>query len=292
MRFIRLITAVLFIAALCSAAAAQAGLTVKVGDVTAAHRQLTEVPIKVVGASNLGSLHIELVYDPAVLDPLEVKAGALAVGAMKQENLDTPGRVVIGLISAQGINGDGPVAVVSFDVLGDQGDTSPLTLQNVQASDASTLAMLPTTLQSGTFTVGAGGGGTSVLLVGVFAVILLGAVLIIWQVGKGRSAPAAVSSAAAGGRLWVTQGSASPATLSLNKPVVVLGREQGNDLVVHDDLASRQHAQIRQEGQGWVLYDLNSTNGTFVNGQQIAGPHVLRPGDRLGIGNVELAFGE
>jgi hypothetical protein len=147
-------------------------------------------------------------------------------------------------------------------------------------------------VEGGTFTVGAAGGGTSALLIGLFAALLLGAVVIVWQVTKGRGAVAPAAAGAAGGRLWVTQGSASPATLALSKPVIVLGREQGNDLVVHDDQASRQHAQIRQEERGWVLYDLNSTNGTLLNGQRVDEPRVLRQGDRIGIGSAELAFGE
>jgi len=275
----------------CGTAAAQGALTVKVGDITGPHRQRTEVPIEVVGASNLGSLHVELNYDPAVLTPVEARSAGLAGNASFDSNLSTSGRVVMGLVTAQGISGSGQVAVVVFEVPGQSGATSPLTLQNVEASDANTLSLVQATVQSGTFTVGAAAGGTSLMLVGLFGVILLAAVLIVWQVSKSRGGAAAPAAGPAG-QLWVTAGSATPSTLALSKAVLLLGRDPGCDLVVQDDLASRQHAQIRLEGQGAVLYDLDSSNGTFVNGERISGPYRLRQGDRITLGDTELAYGQ
>jgi hypothetical protein len=276
---------------LCGSAAAQAGLTIKVGDVSAGHRQSTEVPIEVAGASNVGSMHLELVYDPAVLEPLEVNLGALASGAFPESNLDTPGRIVIGLISADGITGSGQVAVVTFDVPGHDGDTSSLSLENVTAHDADTLGAIQTAVQSGTFSVGAAAGaGTTTLLIGVFAVILVAAVAIIWMVTRSRQVvPPAGPAVRRGGQLVVSRGQASQSSLSLDRPVITLGRESTNDLVLLDDLASRQHAQIRRQPEGLVIYDMNSTNGTFVNGERVA-QHLLRPGDVIAVGDTELLF--
>jgi len=177
-----------------STAAAQAGLTVKVGEVSGAPGQRAEVPIEVMEASNVGSLHIELVYDPAVLQPVEVKNGALAGGAFLDKNLNIPGRVVLGLITTQGINGNGEIAVVVFDVPGKDGATSALTLENVRANDATTLADIPTAVENGTFRVGAGPVfPVHLLLFGVAGVAGLAAFafLIFLLVTRRKPAPAA-----------------------------------------------------------------------------------------------------
>jgi len=96
------------------------------------------VPINLQGASNVGSLHIELVYDSAMLEATGVKAGKLGRNAVIESNMETPGRAIIGIIDASGINGDGPVVTVSFKAKGKEG-TSSLTLENVEAYDAETL---------------------------------------------------------------------------------------------------------------------------------------------------------
>jgi hypothetical protein len=68
-----------------------------------------------------------------------------------------------------------------------------------------------------------------------------------------------------------------------------LGREQTNDIQLHDTEVSRRHAEIRHEGNRFTLVDLHSSNGTFVNNQrqeEIA----LRSGDRVQIGRTVLLF--
>lgn len=73
----------------------------------------------------------------------------------------------------------------------------------------------------------------------------------------------------------------------LNGPVLELGRA-----LIDDPLVSRRHAEIRQNGSAYVISDLGSTNGTFVNDRRIAAPTVLPPGARiqLGQGSVMLQF--
>ena len=72
---------------------------------------------------------------------------------------------------------------------------------------------------------------------------------------------------------------------------MVLGRSRTCDLPVASTDASRRHAEILGTGKNFVLRDLNSTNGTFVNGQRIE-RHELRPGDRIQIGRTVLLFAE
>jgi len=294
MKSIRAGLLTLLVLTLVSTAAAQAGLTVKVGEVSGAHRQVTEVPIEVTGAANVGSMYLELAYDATVLTPTEVKRGKLTANSLLQPNLDDPGRVKIALIDANGFSGDGSVAVVVFDVPGKDGATSPLTLGNVRASDATSQppVTIPTAVENGIFRVGAGpGGGTAMIITTTFVIMLAAALLIVWQVTKRRRlAPAGGPPAGVGGQLFVTRGQASRSSLSLDRPVITIGREPASDLVLMDDLVSRQHAQIRREAGGAVIYDLDSANGTFVNGKRIDRPHPLRPGDVIAMGDTELVF--
>ncbi|GAB4526462.1 MAG: hypothetical protein Kow0063_00750 [Anaerolineae bacterium] len=69
-----------------------------------------------------------------------------------------------------------------------------------------------------------------------------------------------------------------------------IGRERDNDLVLTDPRISRHHALIElAEGQ-WLIRDLGSANGTFVNGQQISDAHPLALDDRIMVGDTEMVF--
>ena len=70
---------------------------------------------------------------------------------------------------------------------------------------------------------------------------------------------------------------------------VALGREAVNDLAIADPALSRRHARILPSGDGWLLEDLESGNGTRVNGERIR-RHTLRRGDRLLLGTTEIVF--
>jgi predicted component of type VI protein secretion system len=77
----------------------------------------------------------------------------------------------------------------------------------------------------------------------------------------------------------------------LSKNENYIGRDISNDIVVNDSEVSRKHARLVLQAGSFVLEDLGSTNGTFVNGQRLMGPHVLKPGELIMLGeNVGLAF--
>ncbi|MBI4728370.1 MAG: DUF3662 and FHA domain-containing protein [Acidobacteria bacterium] len=75
----------------------------------------------------------------------------------------------------------------------------------------------------------------------------------------------------------------------LSKEALVLGRLDTSDVMLPDPGVSRRHAEIRREGDEWVLIDLGSTNGTDVNGRRV-GRHRLVPGDRIALGETVLEF--
>ena len=73
---------------------------------------------------------------------------------------------------------------------------------------------------------------------------------------------------------------------------IVMGRSPTCDLPVPSRRASRRHAEVRREGDEFVVADLGSTNGTFVNGEQIEGDHPLKPGDKIDVGGAMVTFCE
>ncbi len=77
----------------------------------------------------------------------------------------------------------------------------------------------------------------------------------------------------------------------LKLTVVNIGRRLDNQLVVDDPRVSRNHAQLRAIKGRYVLFDLDSTGGTFVNGQR-ANQTVLYPGDVISLAGVSLIFGQ
>ncbi len=72
--------------------------------------------------------------------------------------------------------------------------------------------------------------------------------------------------------------------IPLSQDLLTIGRLRGSDVVIDDRLASRRHAEIEKKRGQYVVNDCGSRNGTFVNGQRISEPHMLRDGDEIQIG--------
>jgi pSer/pThr/pTyr-binding forkhead associated (FHA) protein len=70
---------------------------------------------------------------------------------------------------------------------------------------------------------------------------------------------------------------------------LTIGRTSDNDLALPDSLVSRHHARITQQAEGFIIEDLDSTNGSLVNGQRVT-RQLLRGGDEIQIGQTRLIF--
>ena len=69
-----------------------------------------------------------------------------------------------------------------------------------------------------------------------------------------------------------------------------IGRSRDCDIVLDDVAVSRRHAEIRASADGWMVADLDSTNGLMVNGRGVRDVQVLQPGDRIELGSTAIVF--
>jgi pSer/pThr/pTyr-binding forkhead associated (FHA) protein len=79
--------------------------------------------------------------------------------------------------------------------------------------------------------------------------------------------------------------------IPLERPVINIGRRLDNQVIIDDPRVSRTHAQIRVIKSRFALFDLNSTGGTYINGQSTS-KSFLSPGDVISLAGVTLIFGQ
>lgn len=92
-------------------------------------------------------------------------------------------------------------------------------------------------------------------------------------------------------QLVMKTGPAPGKVYSLEKSEMSIGREAGSDVFINEVEVSRHHARLKLQGGNYILEDLGSTNGTFVNGQRLTKPRPLQPNDTVILGEkVSLAF--
>ncbi len=122
---------------------------------------------------------------------------------------------------------------------------------------------------------------TPVVLAVVIAALLAGAVVLVLLLTKGSTA---IHTALY--YVLVTSGNAQRA-IPVRKTTVHVGRAQGNDIILPDPLVSNRHCDIMLEQQSWIVRDLGSTNGTFVDGKKISAARVS-PDNSIRIGTSIL----
>ena len=133
------------------------------------------------------------------------------------------------------------------------------------------------------------------LLLGILYIFIARAVRVINQELKGvdtSPAPAARSQAPkrtkkAPSKAFVVEGDKKGKTLTLNEELII-GRGEKCGLVLDDTYVSTVHARIFSKGESYMLEDLGSTNGTYLNRRRVTAPMELQRGDQVKIGKTVL----
>jgi len=89
--------------------------------------------------------------------------------------------------------------------------------------------------------------------------------------------------------LFVIRGNDQGTRFELGEPLIRLGRDASSAIQIHDTEVSRQHAEMRRMDQDFAICDLNSSNGTFVNGKRIE-RHLLSSGDQVQVGSTLMLY--
>ena len=79
--------------------------------------------------------------------------------------------------------------------------------------------------------------------------------------------------------------------IPLNQPIIKIGRQLDNHVILEDPRVSRSHAQLKLINDHFVIFDLNSTGGTFINGQRTS-QSVLYPGDIISLAGVKFIYAQ
>ena len=92
-------------------------------------------------------------------------------------------------------------------------------------------------------------------------------------------------------RLVITQGTLQGTVIPLGTSTITIGRAPDATVVLDDDFVSTHHTRLSPRGTQWIVEDLNSTNGTWIDKDRVIAPTVLQPGMQLRIGRTHLELG-
>ena len=87
-------------------------------------------------------------------------------------------------------------------------------------------------------------------------------------------------------KLIQNQGASGSKEYELTRPEIVIGRDPNVDLTIPSPAVSRRHARLTREGEGYLLEDLGSSNGTFLNGERLLDRRLLKSGDQVRLGQA------
>src|SRR4026209_2000359 len=92
--------------------------------------------------------------------------------------------------------------------------------------------------------------------------------------------------------ITVTEKGGDQRRLDFDKPEITIGRVQGNDVILPKGNVSKRHARIVLKDGKFIIVDLKSTNGTYVNGRKITSPLVVTDSDNIDGGDFMVGVDE
>src|SRR5262245_55442805 len=87
----------------------------------------------------------------------------------------------------------------------------------------------------------------------------------------------------------ITEKGGEQRRMEFDKPEVSIGRVQGNDIILPKGNVSKRHSRIVLKDGKFIIVDIKSTNGTYVNGRKITSPLVIKENDKIYIGDFILS---
>lgn len=111
------------------------------------------------------------------------------------------------------------------------------------------------------------------------------------RVSKTPSPRATLRARKATSKLVIIDGPLEGTVVPLGTSVITFGRAADSTVVLEDDFVSNQHARLVLNGSHWMVEDLGSTNGTWINRDKVTTPTVLQSGAQLRIGRTTMELG-
>jgi len=129
------------------------GTSVYAEDRTMQQGSTVKIPIMVCNANDLANMDLMVSYDTSVLKFRSAEKGGLNANSLFESNEASPGTVMISFASSTGASGSASIALLTFDVIGSNGSTSPIKI-TVKTASTSSGSTIPVTVSQGTFTTG------------------------------------------------------------------------------------------------------------------------------------------
>jgi len=164
---------------LAGTVASAAALNISIGSHETDAGASLDVPVMADVPDAVGALQFDVTFDPAVLSISDVTSGALLGNALVEFGGEPAGTVAVAIASLDGISGNGDLVVLTFDVVGDGGDSTALEVSDARAWEGENHLEVLVDAQGGDVSIAESGGGFPMIYVIAALALLLVAVVAV-----------------------------------------------------------------------------------------------------------------